>query len=383
MQGIILAGGYGERLKPLTLNKRKPFIKLLGRPLYEYTIDYMKKARLSDIAVVGRKGDEFHYDNGRLHITTLYQEGYSEDQALRTAFENIKTSDDYVVSFTGFIASPDNIIELALRYHMNSDLPNTMIVTPIVSGLETYGMPVIRDGNVEDFQPHGKGKHGYVFAGTMILNKQGMKTLAELGFSHGLRKLAKEGRLGAYVWSGEWAEIGYPWDLLEASAILLGSHSFKGVYISSSAKVSDTAVIKGPAYIGNKAYVDENAYIKGPAYIGEGSFIGFQSFIREYSVIEPNALLGSRNEIKRSIIMEEARTGTGVVIADSIIGMNTDIGEYTVVKSTYLDNLPPRLRDKVFYKRKKPKMGSIIGPYCKVDALSKIEPGTIMECRVR
>jgi len=378
--GIVLAGGYGKRLLPLTKYKRKPFIELLGKTLIDYTVDYFLDAGIRDIIVVGRKEDYSQYK--RKGVKLVHQEGLGEDDALKAAYDSIKSKEDsgpYVIGFTGFVASPKNIVRMSLQHHSESSYPNTIVITPIVSGLETYGAVHLEGDKVTRFQKE-TSKSGYVFAGTLVLNYRGLETLVNEGFVQGINILAKTGKLGGYIWSGEWVEIGYPWDLLEAGALLLNSELNNMVSIGRGSVVSHTSIIKGPVYIGENVYIDENVYIQGPAYIGDNSFIGFASYIRPYTIIERNTIIGSRNEVKRSIVMKQTRTGTGVIAADTIIGENSDVGEYVVFRSSFIKELPPRIRDKVFYRHKKPKLGSIIEPKCRIDPLTLVSPGEIIEC---
>ncbi len=383
MIGIVLAGGYGKRLLPLTKYKRKPFIELLGKTLLDYTVDYFLEAGIRNIIVVGRKGDHSQYK--RKGVKLVHQEGLGEDDALKAAYDLIKGNQEsgpYVIGFTGFVASPKNMVRMSLQHHSESSYPNTIVITPIVSGLETYGAVHLEGDRVTRFQKE-TSKSGYVFAGTLVLNYRGLETLVNEGFVQGINILAKTGKLGGYVWSGEWVEIGYPWDLLEAGALLLNSELNNMVSIGRGSVVSNTSIIKGPVYIGENVYIDENVYIQGPAYIGDNSFIGFASYIRPYTIIERNTIIGSRNEVKRSIVMKHTRTGTGVITADTIIGENSDVGEYTVFRSSFIKELPPRIRDKVFYRHKKPKLGSIIEPKCRIDPLTLVSPGEIIECKNR
>ncbi|MCE4614936.1 MAG: NDP-sugar synthase [Desulfurococcales archaeon] len=381
MYGIILAGGYGKRLMPLTKSKRKPFIELLGKPLFQYTLDYLHKAGITNLLTIGRSGDQFHapYD---LRIKTITQEGSGEDDAIKRAHSFIreeKLTGPYVIAFTGFVSTPPDIVRYALQYYYESNYPNTIVVTPIVSGLETYGEVIISGDRAEGFKKE-PGKPGYVFAGILILNEQGLESIIDKGFTVGLNHLAKNGKLGAYIWSGEWIEIGYPWDLLEAGTVLLKHELKDSIKISKNAKISPTSVIKGPVLIEEDVFIDEEVYIQGPAYIGKGAFIGFSTYIRPYSIIERDTIVGSRNEVKRSITMQKTRTATGVIIADTIIGEQCDIREYSIFQSSHITDLPPRIRDKVYYRHKKPKLGSIISPGCTIGPLAKINPGEIIDC---
>ena len=381
MYGIILAGGYGKRLMPLTKHKRKPFIEILGNPLFQYTIEYLYKAGITDLLIVGRPGDEFR-TSYHLQIKTIPQDGAGEDDAIKKAYRYIKEEDyesPYIITFTGFISTPPDIVKYALQFHYESNYPNTIVVTPIVSGLETYGEVVISGDRVKGFKKE-QGKTGYVFAGILLLNKQGLETIYNEGFAPGLNHLSKNNKLGVYIWSGEWIEIGYPWDLLEAGTVLLEYELGDNIKISKGAKVSPTTIIKGPVYIEENAFIDEEVYIQGPAYIGKNAFVGFSTYIRPYSIIEKNTIIGSRNEVKRSIIMQKTRTATGVVVADTIIGETCDIREYSIFQSSHITNLPPRIRDKVYYRHKKPKLGSIISPNCTVGPLARVDPGDIIDC---
>ncbi|MCE4617773.1 MAG: NTP transferase domain-containing protein [Desulfurococcales archaeon] len=377
---VVLAGGLGKRLLPITKETPKPLLEVMGKKLYQYTLDYAAEAKLDEAIIVSRKGWITEREHNGIQLRIVSQENYGMDEAYRAFYNEYQNGieDTLIIAFTGFIARPPNIIEQSLRQYTLLNESNMILVTPVATGTDTHASVEFDFGSrVKLVQEKGKGGSGYALAGVLIVNREGARVLYEDGIIPGLNHLASRGSLGAALWTGEWMDISYPWDILEAVAMLLDGVT--ETKIASTAKIAKTAIIDGPVVIDNNARLDEFAVVRGPTYIGRNVLVGMGAFVRPYSAIESSSIVGSRSELKRSVIMSNAEISSGAVIADSVVGPYSRIGEFSVAKSTYVDKLPSRFTIRIFFKKRKPKMGSIIGAKVKLGPHTVIPPGSIIE----
>lgn len=376
--GVVLAGGRGARLSPLSRRRAKPFMKLAGRRLYEYSLNELRYAGLRDVVVVTRA--EWAGMVGG--ATVVVQEGEGVDAAFVAALRAAEKAgaDAVLLSFTGFISSPPGLAAGVLEYYRSSGYPLVLGVVPVASGLETYGFVDLEaPDRVKlmkspfDVAP-GEGRPGYVFAGVLAASLESLREHA--GFLEAVNSLARRGLAGAYVWSGEWVEIGYPWDLLLASEVVLGLLYPK---LSPSASVARTAVLQGKVVVEDGAVVEENAVIVGPAYVGRGARVGAGAVLKGPVIVEDGASIEENSVVESSIVMEESAVGPLVVVEYSIVGEGARVGPLSALQGSEPTELPERLRGLVGLLGKKIRLGAIVAPGSEVPARSHLAGGVIVE----
>ncbi len=347
MLGVVLAGGKGERLRPLSLKTPKSFLKLAGKPLYQYAVEEVEETGVDEIVVVTREEWLAKVQEG---LKAIPQKGLGFDAAFRTAVEYAAKEghDTILVVLAGFLAAPRGMSSYALDFYSSSEYSIVMSVVPVVTGLETYGFV--------DMEPSGSIKRmyepfdikkvpqapGYVFAGVVVGS---VRTLLRINESRSfidlVNALAPEGSVGGVVWSGDWAEVGYPWDLLSAQEIAL---KLARPVISPRAEVARSAAFRGYVSISEEAVIEENVVVEGPVYIGRGVRVEAGSVIKGPAVIEADAVIGPNAVIRDSIIMEGASVEAGCVIERSVVGEGALVGPLSVFAAGRPVNLPERLK---------------------------------------
>ncbi|GAB6147654.1 NTP transferase domain-containing protein [Stetteria hydrogenophila] len=364
MLGAVLAGGKGERLKPLSSETPKPFIKLAGKPLYRYSVEELERAGVDEVVVVTRE-EWLHRVEG---VKAVPQKGPGFDSAFRTAVEYAaeRSHETVLVALTGFLAAPRGISVYALDFYSSSGYSIVMSVVPVVTGLETYGFV--------DMEPSGRVKRmydpfdvkkvpqapGYVFAGVVVGSVSALRRASETGGFIGLvNSLAQDGVVGGVVWGGDWVEVGYPWDLLAAQRVVL---KLAGHIISPEAEVARSAALTGQVSMPGKAVIEENAVVEGPVYIGRGARVEAGAVVKGPAVIEAGAIIGPNSVVKGSLVMESARVGAGCVIESSIIGEGAAIGPLSVFAAGRPVRLPQRLRPVVEGVGADIELGVIVAP---------------------
>jgi len=384
MQGIVLAGGQGIRLLPLTKNTPKALIHLAGHELYEYSVKELMDARVDDIVVVAPPGaaNGFRTSYGEVNIVEQEMPG-SLESAISAGIKVAEESghEEVILFFTGFISAPRGMARSLLEFYASSGHPSVMSVVPVISGLETYGFVKLgRSNRVEAFG--GKAlkllpsiRSGYVFAGAVAGSVDAIRRLADQGFEDGINSLASDGLIGAIVWHGDWVEIGYPWDLLDAIEVAM---KLMEPRISLKSVIGRNVVIEGHVVVDEGAVILDGAIIKGPTYIGPGALIGYNTVVIS-SLIEAGAVVGDLATVKNSIVLGNALIGSHSSIESSVIGYGAKIRPHVHIESGSPKEVPERLRDMMAYTREPPRLGAVIAPGVRIESFTRLPPGSIVE----
>jgi glucose-1-phosphate thymidylyltransferase len=127
---------------------------------------------------------------------------------------------------------------------------------------------------------------------------------------------------------GVWADAIFAWDLLHANAMALG---LKETEIAG--EVEEGARIKGPVDVGEGSIIRSGSYLVGPVSIGEDCDIGPGAVILPSTSIGDSVRIGPHSEVRNSIIMNDARVGSGAIVSDSVVGESSILGDQLTVES--------------------------------------------------
>ncbi|MFA6430769.1 MAG: NDP-sugar synthase [Candidatus Margulisiibacteriota bacterium] len=340
MKAVIIAGGLGTRLHPLTYNTPKPIVPVANRPFILHQIELLKQHGIKEIIL------NLHYmqdsirnvlgDGKSLGVKLYYS---IEETPLGTAGA-VKNAEEYfdkepLVVFNGDILTDINISQI-VDYHKRKKSKATLTLTR-VEDPTAYGLIISdKDGRISMFleKPSWEqvntcsaefGSANTINSGIYVLDPAIFKKVPRgtiYSFERELfPSLLERGEaMFAYISDRYWMDIGKPGQYMEAheaimrnevSVRLKGMRIDKKNWIGDRAKVSKTAKILGPAIIGESAAIDRDVRIKDYSTIGEKVYVG------EGSVLE------------RVIIWEGTKVGRHVVMNGCIIGRNCEIGDYS------------------------------------------------------
>ena len=336
MKTLILAGGAGTRLAPLTTNTPKPILSIGGKPTIQHVIENLKGAGLDDfLIVVGYKKEQIMdllgngYDFG-CKIDYIEQKKIENiEAAILCARKSLEEESEFVISHADIFAEPE-LIKRAIKQFHELDADGIISVT-LVDDPSFYGIvdlyPDAKIKCIVEKPPKGQQPSNYAAAGIYIFKPELFNQLKD----HKKLDIAiqniieKNGNVYASVWEKDWVEIRFPWDLLKANKYVLEKKvQGQGVYIANSANVSENATIRGSVYISKNAVIKSGAQIVGPCFIGENVYIGNNSLIRTYTSLNKNVVIGYGVEVRNSIIFEGTHIGRLSFIGDSVIGKNTE-----------------------------------------------------------
>lgn len=346
MKAIILVGGEGTRLRPMTCNCPKPMIPVANKPFLVHVFDYLKMHGITDIILsMGYRSEvieNYFGDGSDFGINLIY---VLEDKPLGTAGA-AKNAEKYLDG-TCFIFNGDILTDLdlneMLKYHREKEAKVTIALTPVEDPTQYGLVERTTDGRIERFieKPSwDRVTTNMINAGTYIVEPDVFRYVppaVNYSFEHGLFLvlLQTSDPMYAYPSNAYWIDIGTPskyitvhHDILlgQIKRPLSGEQIEEGVTAGEGCKIHPSAKLRGPILLGENVIVERNAVINGPAVIGDCCVIGAESIIED-AVIWKNTTIHSRVMLKKCVIAQDSIIEDGTWITDgAIVGDNVRIG---------------------------------------------------------
>lgn len=338
MKGLILSGGKGTRLYPITFNRAKQLVPVANKPVLFRVIEAIKEAGIDDIGIViGDTGPEIREAVGQgrrwdVKITYIQQE------APLGLAHAVKISQDFLGDERFVMFLGDNVIQggiSGLIREFASSNWNSQIVLTEVDQPQHYGVAeldergaIVRLIEKPRNPPSNLALVGiYMFDHNIFTAVNNIKPSwrGELEITDAIQWLIEHGfSVHPYIHRGWWIDTGKPIDMLEANNRVLAEleHKVEG-YVDRDSKIDHLVTIERGAEI-------INSVIRGPAIIGEdtrivNSYVGPFTSIYHHTVIE-------NSEIEHSIVLDHSRIiNVPSRIEDSIIGREVEI-TYSPIK---------------------------------------------------
>jgi mannose-1-phosphate guanylyltransferase len=341
MKAVILVGGFGTRLRPLTDNKPKPIVPVLNRPFLEHTLAYLKQFGIKDVILAMNylpdAIQEYFGDGERCGMRLIY---CMEKEPLGTAGA-VKNAAAYL-DRPFIVLNGDNVFtEMNLHevfaYHRQKNAKVTIFLTR-VENPSAFGV-VETDTNqkVQRFiekPPPGTVTTDRINAGGYILEPEvlehipsGQHYMFEKGLFPHLLDIGAP--VYGYTYEGYWLDMGTPrkyfnfnMDLLlsKTTSPLMQDDWKNGIY-GKNVKIHPGTGITAPVLIGDSCQISKEVSIKGPVVLGCDCVLQ-EGVSVENSILWDNVILGKNTRLCRCII------GSDVVIAD-----NQDIKDSVVTAS--------------------------------------------------
>lgn len=333
MTAVILAGGKGTRLRPLTLHTPKPIVPILDRPFLTSQIELLRRAGVSKIVLSlsyqPRRIESLFGDGSKLGVKIHYT---VEPEPLGTAGA-VKNAAAFLsnrtVVFNGDVLS-DIDLPAVLGFHEKKGAQVTIVLTP-VENPSAYGLVELeKDGRVKRFlekPSYDEITCDTINAGVYILEPETLKYIPkgknysfERGFFPTL--LREKIPFYAYVHRGYWIDIGTPEKYLNAHQdILRGDLELEGFSTNP-----------GGAYVDPRASLDKEVKIKGPAFIGAGATVKAGAHIEPFAVIGENCRIEEGASVGNSVLWPNVRIGSEARVRGALIGRNAHVGRHAQVE---------------------------------------------------
>lgn len=348
MRAVIMAGGEGVRLRPMTSERPKPLVPVLGTSVIEHIVDLLIKHGIREIAVT------LHYLPG--DIKSVLGDGSGRGVSIKYFVEDEPLGTcGSVKNCKGFIGEPflvisgDAITDIDLTevvsFH-NRVHSKATIVTKRVSVPIEYGVVLTDENNrITGFveKPDwGEVRNNSVNTGIYILSPDVMEFCPEetvFDFSKDLFPKLLENNIPFYAFEpeGYWCDIGEKeayintnYDALN-KVVKLGTNNYTNeIYIDKTAIVADDVILDPPVYIGSGCCIGSGAYIAG-SVIGNGTFIDRGARVLN-SIIWNNTNIQRGVTVEKSVVCDKVHCGSSSYLYDCVIGKEAVVGRCAVIK---------------------------------------------------
>ena len=370
MRAVLMAGGSGTRLRPLTCDLPKPMVSVLNRPIAEHIINLLKRHNITEIiATLYYLPDvmrDYFQDGSDFGVQMTY--AVEEEQPLGTAgcVKNIEQwLDDTFITISGD-AITDFDLEAAIAFHREKKSQATLVLTRVPNPVEFGVVITDENGRIKRFLE--KPSLSEIFSDTVntgiyILEPEVLKYLPEneeSDFSKDLFPLLLEKKepMYGYVADGYWCDVGH----LEAYREAQYDGLDKKVKLDFPYYEKSEGI-----WIGSNTYIDSSAIIETPALIGDNCRIGARVKIEAGTVVGDNVTIGSDADLKRPIIWNGAT-----------IGDEAHLRACTVSRGTRIDRRAQALEGSVIGSLSIVGEEAQIAPGVRVWPSKRIEPGAIL-----
>lgn len=341
MKGLILSGGKGTRLYPLTYTRAKQLIPVANKPVLFRVIETIRDAGISEIGIViGSTGEEIKAaidESGLFDDLNIVYIPQDSPDGLAHA---VKISQDFLQDSPFVMFLGDNVIEGGISSLIadftNNDW-NSQIVLKRVENPSDFGVAKLReDGSVERLIEKPKDPPSdlalvgiYMFDHHIFEAVHDIKPSKrnELEITDAIQWLIDHGyRVSPHVHEGWWIDTGKPLDMLEANSLVMDEvlHATdKDARIHPTATISDDSEVDSRVIVGANVTIT-NSTVRGPVVIGADTEIT-DSFVGPYTSLDKGVKI--RNcEIERCIVLEESKIEDITSrLQDSLIGRKAHV----------------------------------------------------------
>ncbi len=350
MLAVVLAGGEGTRMRPLTFTRPKPMLPVGPRPSLHYLLRHLSDQGFTDVVmVVGYLKDQimgYVGDGSKFGVRVTYvalPEGivFGTAGSLRLA--------SHLLDSTFLVAQGDTVSQIALKemfeFHHRAGRDLTIALTPVERPSQ-YGVAVVDESDrVTEFQekpPPEEVKSDLASTGFYILEPEITDYIADdkWDFAKNLfPALMEEGKtISGFVTRAFWADIGSLAGYLKATGWVLEGMSKGGE--------------EGGRLLGNGVEMSDGCEVQGPSLIEDGVRLGKGVVVSPYSVLKSNSVVSRGASVTRGVVFEGTTIGESARLDSSVVGERAWVGDAAAVS------------------------GSIVGPGCRVGGGTTVEVGS-------
>jgi len=341
MKALILAGGKGTRLRPITHTSAKQLVPIANKPILFYAIEAIRDAGITDIGIiVGDTREEIEAAVGGgekfgVKVTYIRQEAPLGLAHAVMIAEEFMGGESFVM-YLGDNLIKDGIRPLVEEYTASG--ANSQILLAHVPNAREFGVAEIEGGRVVRLiekpanPPSDLALVGvYMFDSNVFEAVHAIKPSArgELEITDAIQYLIDKGyRVESHIVTGWWKDTGKLEDMLEANRIILDT-----IETDIRGEVDKDSRIEGRVTIGKGSRVIASL-VRGPAAIADDCVIE-NSFVGPYTSIDDRSVLRA-SEVEHSIILEDCQVlDIGSRLADSLVGKNVKISKNSRTPKAY------------------------------------------------
>ena len=321
MQAVVLAGGEGSRLRPLTRNRPKALLPVANRPIIEYVIEALTEVGVRDITVVvGYRKEQVIRRLAELPVTVnvaVQEKQLGVADALQAAEEHVSGR---------FLLLPgDNIITAASLRPLCEGGP-ALLTTPH-SRPTDFGVVQTHEGFVQDITEKPEVAESFTVSTGVFSLDPSVFSYCESGleFPGMINRMIADGtKIRAHRIAGGWSDAVFAWELLT-----LNRSQLKKTVPLCSGTLARSATVIGRVSVGHGTEILPGTVITGPAIIGANCTIGPNACVSAGTSIGSGVTIGPFSHISRSILMNDVIVGSHSSIRESVIGEGCRLADHT------------------------------------------------------
>jgi NDP-sugar pyrophosphorylase family protein len=349
MKAILLAGGKGTRLRPLTVHTPKPIVPIFNRPFLHYQIDLLRQVPEIDEVILSlnyqpRRIEDVFGDGSDIGLKIRYvvePSPLGTGGAVRYAGDSLTES---VVVFNGDVLTQIDLAAV-IRLHRERQARATIVLTPVPNP-SAYGLVETEDdGRVRRFLEKPSADEitcNTINAGIYVLEPETFDRIPKdtawsIERSYFPSLIDRHETFVAYTYNGYWIDIGTPEkysqvhrDVMDGRYVAPPFDAGRaGTFVDPTARVDEGAVIEAPAF------VDEGVVIKAGARIGAYTVLGRQCQIEEDAVVDgaivwPNSRIGREASVTGAVLGRHCHVGRGARVgAGAVLGDKSALTDYS------------------------------------------------------
>jgi len=331
---VILHGGQGTRLRPLTHTGPKQLIPVANKPISQYVLESLRESGINEIAIIlgnayPEKVKEYYGDGSKfgVKITYIYQ---GEPKGIAHAVGLCK---EFIGEEPCVVHLGDDLLKGGIckfvQGFKESNYEGTVLLSK-VKNPQRFGVAQFDQNGklVKLVEKPKEPPSEYALIGVYFFKPSIFKMIeklkpswrGELEITEAIQLLLDHGYNVDYKFvDGWWKDTGNPEDILESNRLVLDElkHDIGGT-------VEHEASLQGRAYIGKNSTIKHGSIVRGPVSIGENTTIEASVYIGPYTSIGNNVTI-KKGEIENSIIMDNCFIDINERITDSIIGPHSTI----------------------------------------------------------
>jgi mannose-1-phosphate guanylyltransferase/phosphomannomutase len=351
MKAVVMAGGEGSRLRPLTIGRPKPMVPMVSKPVMAHILDLLKRQGITDVIVTLHFMPEvvqsYFGDGQGLGMNVRYT---IEETPLGTA-GSVKNAERFLDE-PFLIISGDAVTDINLRdvvaFHRERQAEATLTLFRVPNPLE-YGV-IITDPTGKIVQFLEKPSWGEVISDTVntgiYVIDPSVLDLIEAGVRTDwskdvFPKMLNEGRaLYGHVAQGNWTDVGDITEYMRASSDVLhhrvqtedlGKHIGGDVWCGEGVEIAPDAQLYGPIYLGDEVKIKGGVIIHGPTVVRDYTIVDNRVHI-DRSIIWRNCYIGEGAEIRGAIVGRQCTVKSKAVLFEGVVlGDNSIVGEGAIL----------------------------------------------------
>ncbi|MBP7776890.1 MAG: NDP-sugar synthase [Acidobacteria bacterium] len=336
MKAILLAGGKGTRLRPLTLHTPKPIVPIFDRPFLSYQIGLLKQVPEIDEVILSlnyqpRRLEETFGDGSGLGIRLRYvvePSPLGTGGAIKYAAKGI---DDTIIVFNGDVMTAVDVAAVVAQ-HQARQAKATIVLTP-VENPSAYGLvETDSEGHVRRFLEKPSPDQitcDTINAGIYVLEPETFDRIPK-DTSYSIERgyfpsLVERGEtFVAYVERGYWIDIGTP-------------EKYRDVHrdiFDGRCPLGPAGIASGQPVVAPDAKVEAGAVLEGPCFLDTGVVVKAGARVGPYSVLGRSVLVEEDAQVSGAIVWPNARIGRDAVVGAALVGRSCYIGKNAEVGSS-------------------------------------------------